>query len=167
MTDYGKQTRDAGSAGIPQRDRIGSTGPSREVSNTDQTVPGTERTGPADEELTWARKHVPGHGTVGQTAGSVFRKTELLGIAPPSEPGAIKKARQRTLKRIRDPGGTIAYRPFEDAFRNFVCSLVERQDRVYDEMLMHVADLQQQIDALACRIEEIRLASPMEPEAKG
>jgi hypothetical protein len=167
MTDYGKQTRDAGSAGIPQRDSTGITGSSREVSNTDQAVPGTERTGLADEELAWVRKHVPGHGTASRPAKSVFRKTQLLGIAPPIEPDAIKKARRRTLKSIRDPGGTIAYRPFEDMFRNFVCSLVERQDRIYDEMLLHVADLQQQIDALACRIEEIRHASPAEPEAKG
>jgi hypothetical protein len=166
MTDYGKQTRDAGSAGIPQRDSTGSTGPSREVSNTDHAVPVTERTGPADEELAWARKHVPGNGTARRPAGSVFRKTELLGIAPPSEPDAIRKARQRTLKRIRDPGGTIAYRPFEDTFRNFVCSLVERQDQIFDEMLMHVADLQQQIDAVACRIEESRHASPGGSEVK-
>jgi hypothetical protein len=167
MTDYGKQTRDAGSEEIPQRDGTGIPGPSRTVTQTDHTAPVPVGTGPADEGLAWARKHVPGNGTVRRPARTVFRKTELLGIAPPSEPDAIRKARQRTLKSIRDPGGTIAYRPFEDAFRDFVCSLVERQDRVYDEMLLHVADLQQQIDALACRIEESRHASPVEPEVKG
>ena len=117
--------------------------------------------------LQWARKHVPGHRTVHKPAKSVFRKTELLGIAPPSEPDEIKKARQRTLKNIRDPDGEVAYRPFEDAFRDFICSLVERQDKVYDEMLLHVADLQQQIDALEHRIEEARHVSPGGAEVKG
>jgi hypothetical protein len=99
-------------------------------------------------------------------ARTVFRKTELLGIAPPTEPDAIKKARQRTLKNIRDPDGEVAYRPFEDAFRDFTCSLVQRQDKVYDEMLLYVADLQQRIDALECQIEEIRNASPGSMEVK-
>jgi hypothetical protein len=126
-----------------------------------------EATGPVNNELAWAKKHVPGHRTVHRPAKSVFRKTELLGIAPPTEPEAIKKARQRTLKNIRDPDGMIAYRPFEDAFRDFVCSLVERQERVYDEMLLHAADLQQRIDALECRLEEYRHASPGRLEVKG
>jgi hypothetical protein len=104
---------------------------------------------------------------VHKPARSVFRKTELLGIAPPTEPDAIKKVRQRTLRNIRDPDGTIAYRPFEDAFRDFTCSLVERQDKVYDEMLLHVADLQQQIEALERRIEESRRVPPDGMEAEG
>jgi len=110
---------------------------------------------------------MPGHRTVRKPAKSVFRKTELLGIAPPSEPDAIRKARQRTLKSIRDPDGEVAYRPFEDAFRDFVCSLVERQNNVYDEMLLHAADLQQRIDALERRLEELRHVSPGDTEAKG
>jgi hypothetical protein len=47
-------------------------------------------------------------------ARTMFRKTKLPGIAPPFEPDAIKNARQQPLKSIRDPGGTIAYRPFVD-----------------------------------------------------
>lgn len=132
----------------------------------DHTVPGTERTGPAEEELDWARKHVPGHGKEHRKVKSVFRKTELWGIAPPSTPAEIKKARQRTMKNLKDPGGVIAYRPFEDAFREFVCSLMEQQDRVYDEMLMHVTDLQQQLDVLERGIAEMR-ASQGAAEAKG
>jgi hypothetical protein len=167
MTEDGKQTRDAGSEEIPQRESSGISEPSREVSDTDHPMPATEKTTPADDELAWARKHVPGHRTVHRPAKTVFRKTELLGIAPPTEPDAIKKTRQRILKNIRDPDGMIAYRPFEDAFRDFTCSLVQRQDKVYDEMLMHVADLQQRIDALECRIEEIRNVRSDVAEVKG
>jgi len=165
MTEDGKQTRDAGPEGILQRESTGVPGPSREVSQTDHTV--SEGSGSANDEPERARKHMPGHRTVRKPAKSVFRKTELLGIAPPSEPEGIKKVRQRTLKSIRDPDGEVAYRPFEDAFRDFVCSLVERQNNVYDEMLLHAADLQQRIDALERRLEEIRHASSDGAEAMG
>lgn len=167
MSEEGKQPEVAGSKGIPQRESTGVPVPSCEVSQNDHAVPGPEGTGPAHEELAWARKHVQGHRTVRKPARSVFRKTELLGIAPPSEPGTIRKARQRTLKSIRDPDGEVAYRPFEDAFRDFVCSLVERQNNVYDEMLLHAADLQQRIDTLECRVEKSRHVSPGDTEAKG
>lgn len=167
MSEDRKQTGDAGSEGIPRRENTGVPAPSRTVSQTDHAVPVPVGTGPVNEELEWARKYVHGSRTVSKPARSVFRKTELLGISPPSEPDAIKKARQRTLRNIRDPDGTIAYRPFEDAFRDFTCSLVERQERVYDEMLLHVADLQQQIDALECRIAESRRVSSDGREAKG
>ena len=168
MSEDEKQPEDAGSKGIPERESTGGVpGPSREVAQTDHPVPVPEGTGPANEELAWARKHVQGHHTVRKPAKPVFRKTELLGIAPPSEPEGIKKARQRTLKSIRDPDGEVAYRPFEDAFRDFVCSLVERQNNVYDEMLLHAADLQQQIDALERRIEGLRHVSPGATEVKG
>jgi hypothetical protein len=166
MSENGKPTGDAGSEGIPQRVRAGIPEPYREVSQTDQTVPVPEGTRPMNDELNWARKHVPSHRMVRKPAKSVFRKTELLGIAPPSEPEAIKKARQRTLKSIRDPCGEVAYRPFEDAFRDFVCSLVERQNNVYDEMLLHVADLQQQLDLLERRVDEAR-ATCESGEAEG
>jgi hypothetical protein len=168
MSEDGKQPEDAGSKGIPERESPGGVPePSREVSQTDHPLPVPEGIRPANEELEWARKHVSGRRTVRKPAKSVFRKTELLGIAPPSEPDTIKKARQRTLKSIRDPDGDVAYRPFEDAFRDFVCSLVERQNNVYDEMLLHAADLQQRIDALESRIEELRQVSPGAAEAKG
>jgi hypothetical protein len=167
MTNEGKQTNNAGPDGIPQRESTGVPEPSREVSQTDQPVPVPKGAGPANEELAWARKHVQGHRTVRKPPKSVFRKTDLLGIAPPSEPDTIRKARQRTLKSIRDPDGEVAYRPFEDAFRDFVCSLVERQNNVYDEMLLHSADLQQQIDALERRIEGLRHVSPKGTEVKG
>jgi len=166
MSEKGKPTGDAGPEGIPQRDSAGIPEPSREEAKTEQAVAGPERSGTADEELAWARKHVPGHRTVRRKTRSVFRKTELLGIAPPSTPEEIKKARQRTMKNLKDPGGVIAYRPFEDAFREFICSLMEQQDRVYDEMLLHVADLQQQLDLLERQVDEARAAYDG-AEAKG
>ena len=168
MTNEGKQTNNAGPDGVPQRENTGVPEPSREVSEADHTVPVPGGNGPATEELEWAKKHVPGKRTVHKPVPkSVFRKTELLGIAPPSTPDEMKKARQRTLRTIRDPDGEVAYRMFEDSFRTFTCSLVERQDKVYDEMLLHVADLQQQIDALETRLEEARCVSADGAGVKG
>jgi hypothetical protein len=167
MTNDGKQTNNAGSSGIPLRESACIAGPSREVSQTDNAVPVPKGTGPANDELAWAKKHIPGHRTVHQPPKTVFRKTELLGIAPPTGPNEIKKARQQTLKNIRDPDGEVAYRRFEDAFRDFICSLVERQDKIYDEMLLHVADLQQRIELLEQRLEETRRASSGNMEVKG
>ena len=62
---------------------------------------------------------------------------------------------------------TQAYRPSGDAFRDFTSSLVEQQEKVYDEMLLHVADLRQRIDAPEDRLEEYRNASPDGAEVKG
>jgi hypothetical protein len=166
MTNEGKQTNDAGSDGIPQREGPAIVGSSREVSQTDKAVPVTGAAGPANDEPERAKKHATGHQTGGRKVKGVFRKTELLGIAPPAEPEENRKARQRTLKNIRDPDGEIAYRPFEDSFRTFVCSLVERQERIYDEMLLHAADLQQQIDALGRQRAE-QQKSPGNAEVKG
>ena len=167
MTNEGKQTNNAGPDGIPQRENTGVPESSREVSQADHAAPGAGAAGPANDKTEWAKKHVPGKRTVCKPAPrTVFRKTELLGIAPPTEPDAIKKARQRTLINIRDPDGEIAYRPFEDSFRAFVCSLVERQERIHDEMLLHAADLQQQIDALGRQRAE-QQKSPGNAEVKG
>lgn len=166
MTNERKETNDAGSGAIPQQENPAGAGPSREVPQENKAVPGAGAAGPANDELEWAKKHMPGHRKAGRQVKGVFRKTELLGITPPAEPDAVRKARQRTKKNLNDPGGAIAYRLFEDSFRDFICSLVERQDRIYDEMLMHVADLGQQIDALERqRAEEQK--TPGSAEAKG
>ncbi len=168
MSEERTQSGDAGPEGIPQRENSGVPEPSRTVSHNDQALPAPGGSGPANEELAWAKKHRPGRQTVRRPVpGSVFRKTELLGIAPPSTPDAIKKARQRTMRNIRDPNGEVAYRMFEDSFREFTCSLVERQDKVYDEMLLHVADLQQRIDTLELRLGEPHGAPARSAGVKG
>jgi len=190
MTNEGKQTNDTGSGEIPQQESPAGAGPSREVPQEDKAAPKVSAagpahevaptrlntlnagvpkagvTGPANDKPEQAKKHVSGHQATRRPAKGVFRKTERLGIAPPAEPEEFKKARQRTLKNIRVPDGEIAYRPFEDSFRTFVCSLVERQERIHDEMLLHAADLQQQIDALGRQRAE-QQKSPGNAEVKG
>lgn len=123
-----------------------------------------------NEELEWARRHVPDDGPAGRPAShpvrNVFRKTELHGTVAASTPDEIRKARRRTLQNLKRPDSVISYQPFEAAFRDFVCSLMERQDATADEMFFHVADLQQQVNALEERLETIRKRVPGETQGR-
>jgi hypothetical protein len=142
----------------------GVAGPSREVSKRDHMVSGADRAGQDDEELRWAKRNVPEE-PVQRRTRSVFRKTELHGTAPASTPDECRKVRRRTMQNLKAPDGVVAYIPFEAAFRDFICSLMERQDRKAEEMFLHYADLQQRLDALEERLEKDRVAPAAEPEA--
>jgi len=96
---------------------------------------------------------------------SVFRKTELHGTAPPSTPDEHKRIRRRTMQNLKAPDGSVAYGPFESAFRDFICSLMERQDLKAEEMLLQCADLQQRLDVLEDRLEQYCALSAGTPEA--
>jgi len=143
----------------------GVAGPSREVSKRDQQPSGAKGAGREDEELEWGRRNIPADPPAKRPVRSVFRKTELHGAAPASTPDECKKVRRRTMQNLKAPGGMIAYGPFEAAFREFICSLMERQDMVAEEMLLQYADLRQRLDAIEDRLEENRSASPGKTEA--
>jgi hypothetical protein len=73
------------------------------------------------------------------------------------------------MKVTIDPeasGAIASYTPFEKAFRDFTCSLMERQDRVEEELLRRIADCQQQIDVLERKAEQVRKAPANTPEGK-
>jgi hypothetical protein len=140
---------------------------SRTVSQADHDRPGGLKTGQEEKELRWAQQHVPEDEPKQRPVRSVFRKTELYGNVSDPGPDAMKKKRKRTEKKLEDPTGTVSCRQLETAFRDFICSLLERQDMIRDELLLHVADLQQRIDALEDRLEKIRYASPGVSEMKG
>ena len=153
-----------GSPGTPVRKGEGVAGPSREVSKRDQMASGAGSAGREDEELRWARRNVPEEPEQRRTR-SVFRKTELHGTASPSTPDECRKVRRRTMQNLKAPGGVVAYIPFEAAFRDFICSLMERQNLKAEETFLHIADLQQRLDALEERMEQFRTAPDSEPEA--
>ncbi len=98
---------------------------------------------------------------------AVFRKTELHGTVSAFTPDEKKRIRRRTLQNLKDPDAEVTYQQFESAFRGFVCSLMERQDRMNDEQFLHVAELRQQIDALERRLEKIANVSSDIPDAGG
>jgi hypothetical protein len=137
-------------------------------------VSGAECAGQEENsELEWAKRHImeePApveHEPVPQPVRTVFRKTELHGTTTVSTPVEGKKIRRRTMQHLKSPGAAVSYQPFETAFRDFICSLMERQDLMGEELLLHIADLQQQIDALEDRESEVKkTVSPRDPEAE-
>jgi len=151
------------SLGISEPGIEGVAGPSREVSQRDQSTSGTVSTGQEENsELEWGKQHVreePSpvkHEPVPQPVRTVFRKTELHGATPGVTPDDCKKTRRRTMQSLKSPGSMVSYQPFETAFRDFICSLMERQDLMGEEFLLHIADLQQQIDALEDQLNKIK-----------
>jgi hypothetical protein len=136
-------------------------------------VSGAENAGQEENsELEWAKRHVkeePAPVTqepVPQPVRNVFRKTELHGTMPASTPDEGKKTRRRTMQSLKSPGAMVSYQPFETAFKDFICSLMERQDMMGEELLLHIADLQQQIDALEDLNMVKKTVSPRDPEAE-
>ena len=149
------------------REGEGVAGPSRKESPIDQSRPGAAEAGRENRELRWAQANVPEDEPVLRPVTDVFRKTELNGTRPPSTPDEMKKTRKRTLQKLKDPAGAVPYREFETAFKDFICSLMERQDVLHEEALLHVADLQQRISAFEDQLDQVRRASSGAPEGKG
>jgi hypothetical protein len=178
MIDSTQET-EGKSPGISELESEGVAGPSREVSQRDQIVSGAENAGQEENsELEWAKRHVKEEPApvkqepvtqepVPQPVRNVFRKTELHGTMPASTPDEGKKTRRRTMQSLKSPGAMVSYQPFETAFKDFICSLMERQDMMGEELLLHIADLQQQIDALEDQLNMVKkTVSPRDPEAE-
>ncbi|MDD1693349.1 MAG: hypothetical protein LUQ71_01360 [Methanoregula sp.] len=137
----------------------GIAGPSREVSQRDVTISGASHYGQENDELAWARRNAEDDEPVSRPIRNVFRKTELHGTVAPITPDEKKRIRRRTLQNLKDPDADVTYQQFESVFRNFVCSVMERQDMMAEEQSLHVAGLRQQIDALERRLDKFRQAS--------
>ena len=164
MTKNESNTPTAGSDGIPQRRSEGVAGPSREVSKNDHVPSGAIDAGRENEELEWARRHVPEDGPAFKPVRIVFRKTELSGSEPETSPEERRRIRKNMLKRIRDAGTKISYQPFKTAFQEFIRSLREHQDLVAEKLLLNLADLDQRITALERMRNEVWSESPGSPE---
>jgi hypothetical protein len=78
----------------------------------------------------------------------VERVTALRGlsIARPQEPKSIR--RLRTRMDIYDKDAEIPYVKFEAAARDLVCSLMERQDRMNEEIFSRINDLAYRVEDL-------------------
>jgi hypothetical protein len=98
---------------------------------------GATGTGPAlpagNDRITNTRKH--------PSPRLVQRATALrgLGIGRPPEPKSSR--RRRTLRDIWAKDAEIPYVKFEAAVRDLVCSLMERQDRMNEEIFYKINDL--------------------------
>jgi len=129
--------------------------------------PGSGNAGRENEELEWGKRNMGVDEPVHRPVKAVFRKTELHGTLAQSTPDEKRKVRKQTLHRLNNPDEEVTYQQFESVFRHFICSLMERQDRLNEEQCLHVAELEQQIDALERRLETLAQASPEPPSSEG
>jgi hypothetical protein len=184
MTEQETETTTAGSVGIPQREtgevfgkplqreerlaaelrNEGIAGLSCDVSKRDHEPSGAACAGQENEELEWARRHMPeepvssGKSPAGpedrqEPAGEVFRKTELHNAPPVPDENELRKLRSRMMKRLKRRDPEIQYLQFETSFREFICSLLVRQYREENELREQIAALWEQARILDDRLE--------------
>jgi hypothetical protein len=146
MNDEKKQQSTAGSDGSLH---AGSNGASRTEPQKGKTVTGGCDAGRGSGEPAGERRQMPEE-PVSRPVRSVFRKTELHGTPRIRTPEVKNQRRKTIIEESGKPGtGTIPPQAMA-AFRDILDTIIGKQDRLYEEMLLNVADLQQQIDALEC-----------------
>jgi len=57
------------------------------------------------------------------------------------------------MRNLKDPGSDISCHSLDASFRDFICSLIERQDAIRDDLLFQITDLGQRIDEIEQRLE--------------
>jgi hypothetical protein len=80
----------------------------------------------------------------------VDRVTALRGQAVSSRQKPRHVIRRSTERDLLSRDSDIPYEMLEKASRNLVCSLIERQDRSAEALLLLINDLQYRIDDLEC-----------------
>jgi hypothetical protein len=129
-------------------------------------VSGAAGTGQENEELAWMQRHdepVPAvRGQTGNvrsdaaiaspgtgTAPKYVERTTALrgrGMAPVKK--SRPSARSRTERDLLAYDSDVPYAAVEDANRQLVCALIERQDRVTEKLLLMINDLEYRVDDL-------------------
>ena len=85
----------------------------------------------------------------------VERATALRGLSI-SRPRTSKSAlRRRSLQEIRSLEPEIPYQKFESATRDLVCSLMERQDRMNEEIFNKIVDLEYRVKDIEIDLQDI------------
>ncbi|MFA6332725.1 MAG: hypothetical protein WCX22_07235 [Methanoregula sp.] len=76
----------------------------------------------------------------------VERRTGLRGLGIGSIRPPKNAVRKNTCDDLRERDPEIPYLKFEKGLRDLVCSLMERQDRMNEELLQRLIDLQYRMD---------------------
>ena len=140
-----------GSQEIPGRRSDGTAVSSREVTGPDAQV--SCATGAGQENMNdETAREVPK--TNRQAPRLVERKTELRGldIAPSREKKSTLRKRTEHDLSVSDPEVPCAR--FETAARDLVCSLMERQDRMNEQLFVRLNDLAYRQDDLEAMVED-------------
>jgi hypothetical protein len=113
-----------------------------DVDEPGQAASGTVETGEGNNELESTKRHA------GTSAALAERKTMLRGqsIDPVRKPKRI--AGSRTESDLLAYDSDVPYAAVEKANLDLVCSLIERQDRVTERLLLMIIDLQYRVDDL-------------------
>jgi hypothetical protein len=82
------------------------------------------------------------------TPHSVERRTGLRGLLIGAGKPSFGKGRNNTESELRERDTEIPYWKLEAAHRDLVCSIMERQDRMNEELLQRIVDLQYRMDDL-------------------
>lgn len=118
---------------------------------------GRTETGPGAGQENGKKASASKKPIVARPVRKVVRKTELQGFAMSSfmDPSEIRKRTERDLKF---PDADIPYYKAEDALRDLVCSLMEREDRLNEDMFLRwnglkhrIEDLEDEVQALKSR----------------
>jgi len=147
---------------------------SQDVAVPDQIASGMAGTGQENEELEWMKRYggtapelakrtiglhdnIPDDHPVMRSAPKlVQRKTGLRGqeIDPVRKPK--RSVRSGTERDLLEYDSEVPYAAVEKANRNLVCSLIERQDRVTEGLLLIINDLQYRVDDLECSVNDLK-----------
>jgi len=158
MIDRNHENSDAGSSGIPYAGSDGSTDDSRMVLMDEQ-----RGTGP-NEKPEWARKHM-NEGPVQVRTRNVLRKTELHGRIRTRDDA--RKTRKHLLHELKDSSNGEVVARFERVLGGFIDTIIERQNRIEDTLLLQIAEIEQRADDLEQRIMERGRTAPTEQEVNG
>jgi len=145
----------------------------QDVAEPDQIASGAAGTGQQNEELKWMKRlerkaSAEAEGTAGRQeikAGApsvepkaprlVERKTALRGQAIDRGTRPSRLDRSRTGRELLEHDSDVPYVAAEKAQRDLVCSLIERQDRVTEQLLLMINDLQYRTDDLELAVEAV------------
>lgn len=159
MTDEKTQTTTAGSEGIPLAGNKGVILGSGAVPMDEHTQPGKAHAGQENAELEWGRRHIPNDPPKPRRRRKVLRKTELQGMVRTREDA--KKTRKQILAELKSSCPADMLTLFDTVLRNFIDTLIERQNRIEDELLLDLYDLMQRTEDLERRMCELQgQASP-------
>jgi hypothetical protein len=138
------------------REKEGTTESSREVSQCGNSEPGTASgtgreendikmagTDPAGPETDQAKTAIEPERTA---SGLIERATALRGLSIGRPRTPKSTLRRRSLQDIRSRDPEVPYQLFEGAARDLVCSLMERQDRMNEEIFNKLVDLEYRIN---------------------
>ena len=151
-----------------------------DVAEPNQIASGAAGTGQQNEELKWMKRlerkaSAQAEGTAGRQEIKAGRQ-ESRAVAPSVEPRAPRLVErvtalrgqaidhgQRPKRSVRSGirqellayDSDIPYTAAEKAQRDLVCSLIERQDRVTEKLLLMINDLQYRTDDLELAVEAV------------